>query len=74
MPRTNPSPGDYTPEELLVLATLRRSSKRTCRYCAWYVPKGSQRGCFPDGDYRKWLSPEEFESGCDGFAAKDKRA
>ncbi len=64
-----PSPGEseYTREEMLVLATLRRGSKRTCRYCAWYVQKGAQKGCYPDGAYRKWLSPEEFGSGCDRF-------
>jgi len=58
----------YTPEELLVLASLRRGSGRTCRNCRWYRPKGKHRGCFPEGSYRKWLSPEEFESGCDGFS------
>ena len=70
----SPSAVEYTPEEMLVLASLRKSSKRTCRYCAFYVQKGNQRGCFPDGSYRKWLSPEEFESGCDRFAVKDKSA
>lgn len=66
--------GEYTREEMLVLASLRRSSGRTCRNCAWFVQKAGQRGCFPDGKYRKWLSPEEFESGCDVFqpVAKDQ--
>ena len=66
------APGEYTREEMLVLAALRRSSRRTCRYCAFYLQKGKQRGCFPNGNYRKWLSPEEFESGCDGFDAKGR--
>jgi hypothetical protein len=64
--RDAPSEG-YTREELVVLASLRRSSGRTCRSCRWYTPKGRQRGCFPEGKYRKWLSPEEFASGCDRF-------
>jgi len=72
--KTDAIAGEYTREELLVLASLRRSSKRTCRYCAWYVQKDGQRGCFPEGRYRKWLSPEESESGCDGFSAKEKKA
>ena len=72
MANPKPSRSEYTPEEMLVLASLRRSSKRTCKYCAWYVPKGTQKGCFPDGSYRKWLSPEEFSSGCDAFAAIEK--
>lgn len=57
-----------------MLALLRKSSKRTCRYCEFYIQKGSQRGCFPNGNYRKWLSQEEFESGCDRFAAKGNSA
>lgn len=65
-------PGDYTREELLVLASLRRSSGRTCRSCAWYVARGKQRGCYPKGSYRKWLSPEEYESGCELFSSKHK--
>jgi len=72
MAKSTSSGLEYTPEEMLVLASLRKSSKRTCRYCAWYVPKGTQKGCFPEGSYRKWLSPEEFSSGCDAFAAVDK--
>ena len=73
MAKVSASGSDYTPEEMLVLATLRKSSKRTCRYCTWYVQKGTQKGCFPNGSYRKWLSPEEFSSGCDGFAAVEKK-
>lgn len=61
------SESGYTAEEMLVLGSLRRSSGRTCRNCAWFTARGNQRGCFPDGKYRKWLSPEEFESGCDIF-------
>lgn len=64
---------DYTREEMLVLANLRRSSGRTCRNCAWFSAKGSHRGCFPDGRYRKWLSPEEYESGCDRYSARDEK-
>jgi uncharacterized protein YodC (DUF2158 family) len=64
----------YTREEMLILATLRRSSGRTCRSCKWYSAKGQQRGCFPEGKYRKWLSPEEYSSGCDRFvSAKEKK-
>ncbi len=66
--------GEYTREELVVLAGIRRSSGRTCANCSWYLPKGRQRGCFPDQKYRKWLSFEEFSSGCDLFKAKgDKK-
>lgn len=64
---------DYTREERIVLASLRRSSGRTCRSCRWYTPKGKQRGCFPEGRYRKWLSPEEFDSGCDRFMPVDDK-
>jgi hypothetical protein len=64
---------DYTREEMLVLANLRRSSGRRCRDCSWFSAKGNQRGCFPDGRYRKWLSPEEYESGCERFTARAKK-
>jgi len=60
---------DYTREERLILASLRQRSGRTCRSCAWFVPRGKQRGCFPEGKYRKWLSPEEYDSGCEVFRA-----
>jgi len=63
---------EYTREEMLVLASLRRSSNRTCMHCAYYLQRGRQRGCFPDGSYRKWLSPEEYELGCDRFKALEK--
>ncbi|MCU0853072.1 MAG: hypothetical protein MUC90_07480 [Thermoplasmata archaeon] len=66
--------GSYTREELLVLASLRKRSKRTCRYCTHFVQKGSQRGCFPEGIYRKWLSAEEYDAGCDRFTGKGKDA
>lgn len=59
---------EYTAEEMLVLASLRKSSGRTCRKCRWYVARGAQRGCYPNGKYRKWLSQAEFDSGCDAFA------
>lgn len=64
---------EYTREERIVLATLRRRSGRTCGSCAWYIPKGAQRGCYPDGKYRKWLSAEEYESGCDRFLPRTKK-
>jgi hypothetical protein len=67
------SEGDYTAEEMLVLGSLRRSSGRTCRNCEWFTARGDHRGCFPDGKYRKWLSPEEFESGCDTFLKREKK-
>lgn len=63
----------YTKEELVVLAGIRRSSGRTCRSCAWFRPRDKQRGCFPEGKYRKWLSLEEFDSGCDLFAPADAK-
>ncbi len=66
------SKDEYTKEELLVLANLRRGSGRTCVNCAWYVPKGKQRGCFPNGKYRKWLTAEECQAGCDAFEGKRK--
>ncbi|OGS43683.1 MAG: hypothetical protein A3K76_04525 [Euryarchaeota archaeon RBG_13_57_23] len=58
---------EYTAEELIVLASIRRSSGRTCRKCKWLVAKGGHKGCYPSGKYRKWLSQIEFESGCDMF-------
>jgi len=61
----------YTREEMVVLASLRRRSGRTCRNCRWYAAKGNHRGCFPEGKYRKWLSPEEYASGCDKFAPSE---
>ncbi len=63
---------EYTREEKQVLASLRRDSRRTCRFCVSYVQKGGQRGCFPEGKYRKWLSPEEYSFGCDAFAPAQK--
>lgn len=59
------TPGDYTPEELQVLAALRRASGRTCASCAWLRRSGKQLGCYPQGKYRKWLSSVEFDAGCD---------
>jgi len=66
-------PDEYTREERIVLASLRRRSGRTCRSCEWYEARGRQRGCFPKGKYRKWLSPEEYESGCDSFEPSKKK-
>lgn len=63
----------YTREELIVLASARRGSGRTCRYCAWLSMRGSQRGCFPDNVYRKFLSQAEYEAGCERFAPREKK-
>lgn len=63
--------GEYTAEELMVLASLRRRSGRTCARCRWYQRRGRHNGCFPEGTYRKFLSAREFESGCDMFAGRD---
>ncbi len=59
---------EYTAEELVVLASIGKSSGRTCRRCNWHVDKGGLKGCYPNGKYRKWLSQIEFESGCDIFS------
>jgi len=64
---------EYTPEELVVLASIRRCAGRTCRSCAWYVAKGGHKGCWPNGKYRKWLSQKEFESGCEIFSALSEK-
>jgi hypothetical protein len=64
---------DYTREERIVLAGIRRGSGRTCVNCAWFVPKGRQRGCFPGQKYRKWLSYEEYGSGCELFRPKEDK-
>lgn len=61
---------EYTLEERKILASLRKSTGRTCRHCEWYSERGSHRGCFPDGKYRKFLSASEFEAGCGSFKAK----
>jgi len=63
---------DYTKEELVVLASLRQRSGRVCRNCRWYVSKGTQKGCYPEGKYRKWLSADEFRSGCQAFSPREK--
>jgi len=68
------APGDYTLEELQILASLRRSTGRTCTSCAWFKASGNQRGCFPEGRYRKWLSSAEFEAGCEIHESKEKKA
>jgi len=60
---------DYTAEERLILASLRRGSGRTCASCRWFVEKGKHRGCYPEGKYRKFLSRSEFEAGCDMYSA-----
>jgi hypothetical protein len=60
----------YTREEMTILASLRRNTGRTCKTCEWYSARGNNRGCFPDGKYRKWLSPEEYASGCELFLKK----
>ncbi len=66
--------GDYTDEELQVLAKIRGARGRTCAHCAWFRSNGTQRGCYPEGAYRKWLSLREFEAGCDMFTAKARDA
>lgn len=66
-------PGDdvtYTKDEQRFLAGLRRSSGRTCRRCKWLSMRGQQRGCFPEGKYRKFLSADEYESGCELFSPR----
>jgi hypothetical protein len=68
MPREPSKSERYTREEMILLASIRRRSGRTCRNCRWYSARGKQRGCFPEGKYRKWLGPEEYESGCDAFS------
>lgn len=57
----------YTEDELRFLAALRASSGRTCRRCKWLSMRGQQRGCFPGGKYRKFLSDAEYGSGCEQF-------
>jgi hypothetical protein len=64
---------EYTKEELIVLARLRGRSGRTCRDCKWFRPKGKHRGCFPEEKYRKWLSEEEFNAGCELFSPAEEK-
>ncbi len=61
----------YTDDELRFLAGLRKTQGRTCRKCQWLTMRGQQRGCFPEGKYRKFLSGTEYESGCDMFAPRE---
>lgn len=61
---------DYTRDEQRFLAGLRKSSGRTCRRCKWLSMRGQQRGCFPEGKYRKFLSADEYESGCELFSPR----
>lgn len=64
--RTNRTPkDDFTDEERMILASLRKKSGRTCVKCRWYETKGQHKGCYPEGKYRKFLSKTEFEAGCD---------
>lgn len=65
---------EYTSEERAVLASLRRSSGRTCADCKWLETRGKHKGCFPGGRYRKFLSKKEFESGCDEHVPKEGRS
>jgi hypothetical protein len=60
----------YTRDEQRFLAGLRRSGGRTCRRCKWLSMRGQQRGCFPEGKYRKFLSADEYESGCELFSPR----
>jgi len=57
----------YTDDELRFLSGLRKAQGRTCRTCRWLSMRGQQRGCFPEGKYRKFLSTTEYESGCEKF-------
>ena len=66
------SSDDFTEEERIILASLRKKTGRTCVNCKWLVKKGQHRGCYPEGKYRKFLSKSEFESGCDGYASSDE--
>ena len=61
---------DYTEEERKVLASIRKSSGRTCVNCEWHNQRGNHHGCYPEGRYRKFLSASEFEAGCDSFRPK----
>ncbi|HIH01272.1 TPA: hypothetical protein HA259_04225 [Thermoplasmata archaeon] len=63
---------DFTEEERIILASLRKKTGRTCVSCRWFVEKGQHRGCYPDGKYRKFLSKSEFESGCDVYTSADE--
>ena len=62
---------DFTEEERIILASLRKKTGRTCVNCRWLVNKGQHRGCYPEGKYRKFLSKSEFESGCDEYSPED---
>lgn len=62
---------DYTEDERRFLAGLRMTSGRTCRRCKWLSMRGQQRGCFPEGKYRKFLSATEYDSGCELFAPRE---
>ena len=62
---------DFTEDERRFLAGLRRTTGRTCRRCKWLSMRGQQRGCFPEGKYRKFLSAAEYESGCDMFGPRE---
>lgn len=64
---------EYTRDEMLLLASIRQGSGRTCEHCAWFSAKGTHKGCFPEGVYRKWLSPEEYRSGCAQFRDARKK-
>jgi hypothetical protein len=64
---TAPQDQNYTKDEMEFLSELRRRDGRTCRHCSWLSVRGNQRGCFPDGKYRKFLSAKEYEAGCDSF-------
>ncbi|MCU0858973.1 MAG: hypothetical protein MUE55_00045 [Thermoplasmata archaeon] len=66
-----PQDQDYTKDELAFLSELRRREGRTCRHCSWLSVRGNQRGCFPQGKYRKFLSNAEYESGCLQFVSRD---
>jgi hypothetical protein len=60
----------YTKDELAFLSEVRKRDGRTCRHCAWLSVRGNQRGCFPQGTYRKFLSAQEYEAGCLEFVRR----
>jgi len=67
------SDNELTPEETLMLASIRKSSGRTCANCVWLEKRGPHMGCFPEGKYRKFLSSRERDLGCELFVARNAK-
>jgi len=67
------SNNELTPEEKLMLASIRKSSGRTCANCRWLERRGPHMGCFPEGKYRKFLSDRERDVGCELFVVRDTK-